>query len=392
MTVSVGASVERVIATCSTAACNALPAGVSGENKLEKFIAENMPTAIAADFAPLEARVIDEDTYVQQGHDLEAAYGDAVLEYILGTLQPNTDVALVGYPVTDEFSHQFMALITPTDPDGDPNPTYDDTDYNGVPDGRVAAREAYIRSAYQGADTKLGIARGLMGGNPTTFAGSDHGFAPAYYAVNANKVLTAATVHNTVTNTDVSLHASNANATNCGAVAADLAKACWAGGTIQVYVNTTLPAGITAAAVRTAARNAFASLTDTAHPGAQVVLRRFIEGARLDPDHDYRAETYAIRHGAERYARDFTVVHREIKAFSQVYDLSLVAKAPADVPLEFASARPAPAVPTYARYRELVRDLGASPRDPLHALARRSATREGGSLAQLVRQPIEQNA
>ena len=52
------------------------------------------------------------------------------------------------------------------------------------------------------------------------------------------------------TNTDVSLHASNANAANCGAATTDLAKACWAGGTIQIYVNTTLPAGITYEAVR----------------------------------------------------------------------------------------------------------------------------------------------
>ena len=44
--------------------------------------------------------------------------------------------------------------------------------------GRVAAREAYIRSAYNDADEKLGIARTLMGGDPMTFAGSDHGFAP----------------------------------------------------------------------------------------------------------------------------------------------------------------------------------------------------------------------
>src|SRR6266511_3584711 len=101
-------SVERVIATCATTACDALPAGGAGENKLEKYIADNLPTAIAADFAPLEARIIDEDTYVEQGRDLEKAYGDSVLQYVLGTLQPDTDLALIGFPVTDEFSHQFM--------------------------------------------------------------------------------------------------------------------------------------------------------------------------------------------------------------------------------------------------------------------------------------------
>ncbi len=47
-------SVERVIATCNTAACNALPAGGAGENKLEKYLAETFPSYISADFAPLE--------------------------------------------------------------------------------------------------------------------------------------------------------------------------------------------------------------------------------------------------------------------------------------------------------------------------------------------------
>jgi len=112
-----------------------------------------------------------------------------------------------------------------------------------------------------------------MGGNPTTFAGSDHGFGAQRYAVNANKVLFDATVHNTTTNTDVSLHASNANASNCGAATTDIAKACWAGGTIQIYVNLTLPAGITYAAVRAAITNAFQNLTDPANPGKQVIMK-----------------------------------------------------------------------------------------------------------------------
>src|SRR5512143_1252117 len=177
-------SVERVVATCSTTACAALPGG-----NLENYLADNMPTYISADFAPLEARIIDEDTYVEQGRDLEKTFADTVVNFILGTLQPDTDVAFVGYPVTDEFSHQFMALYTPTDIDGNPNPTYDDADYNHVPDGRVAIREGYVRSAYHEADSKLALARSLLGGNPTTFLGSDHGFAPQWYAVNARQVL-----------------------------------------------------------------------------------------------------------------------------------------------------------------------------------------------------------
>ena len=78
-----------------------------------------------------------------------------------------------------------------------------------------------------------------MGGDPTTFAGSDHGFAPQWYAINANKVLNQATVGG------VSLHASGGGTSNCSAVGGarspptaatattdDIAKACWAGGTI----------------------------------------------------------------------------------------------------------------------------------------------------------------
>jgi 2',3'-cyclic-nucleotide 2'-phosphodiesterase (5'-nucleotidase family)/predicted AlkP superfamily phosphohydrolase/phosphomutase len=251
-------SIERLIATCGTAACAALPGGT-----LENYLADNMPSAIAADFAPLEARIIDEATYVQQGRDLEKAYADAVMEYILGTLQPDTDLAMVGYPVTDEFSHQFMALYTPTDLDGNPNPYFDDVEGDGTKDNRTAIREGYVRSAYHEADAKLGRARQLMGGNPTTVAGSDHGFAAQWYAVNARKVLF-----------DAGLHGSGGNtASNCRADASDLTKACWAGGTIQIYVNPTLPAGTTYEQVRTGVINAFQNLSDPAHPSAEVVER-----------------------------------------------------------------------------------------------------------------------
>src|SRR6266542_979309 len=196
-------SIARPLAACTTAACNALP-HLAGEDPLEAYIANNLPPWAAADFAPEEGGVVDEDTYIQQGRDLEAAYANAVLQYVIGTLQPDTDVALVGYPFTDEVSHQFMALVTPTDIDGNPNPCYDvtpvfsDTACTGAGTaGRVAGREGYIRSAYVEADSKIALARSLMGGSPTTFAGSDHGFAPQWWAVNGNAVLNHNTVHNT---------------------------------------------------------------------------------------------------------------------------------------------------------------------------------------------------
>ena len=255
-------SVERVIATCGIPACAALPGG-----SLESYLADNFPTYISADFAPLEARVIDEDTYVEQGRDLEKAFTDPVLKFILGTLQPKTDLAFVGYPVTDEFQHQFMGLITPTDIDGDPNPYYDDLEGNGTPDGLVDVREGYIRSAYHEADALLQLTYSFMPLS-TVFTASDHGFAPQWYAVNAGKVLS-----------DAGLQAPE-QVSNCRAAATtNLAKACWAGGTAQVYVNLAGrdPGGTVAAGDYEVVRNqiiaAFQSLTDSANPGAQVVLK-----------------------------------------------------------------------------------------------------------------------
>ena len=275
-------SVERVIAKCSTAACNALPAGGAGEDRLEKYLAENFPTFISADFAPLEARIIDEETYVQQGRDLEKASADAYLEYILGTLQPDTDIAFVGYPVTDEFSHQFMALVTPTDIDGDPNPYYDDDNGDGTKDNRIDIREGYIRSAYQEADAKLALSLTFMP-NATVFAGSDHGFAPQWYAVNAAKVLTDAGLQTPE-------QPSNCRAAT-GAGAVNKVKACWAGGTAEFYINlagrdpgdspSAVPPIVNTPQVAAAdyenVRNqiiaAFQNLTDPANPGKQIVLK-----------------------------------------------------------------------------------------------------------------------
>ncbi|GGU17094.1 5'-nucleotidase C-terminal domain-containing protein [Lentzea flava] len=257
-------SVERLIATCATAACTALPAGGAGEDRLEKYLAENAPTAVAADFAPLEARIIDEDTYVQQGLDLEKAYGDAVLDYVLGTLQPDTQLAQVGYPVTDEFSHQFFGLTVPTDMDGAANPYFDDVNGDGVKDNRLAIREGYLRAAYHEADAKLARTRALMGGNPTTMAASDHGFAPQWYALNAGKVLADAGLQQTE------------QAGNCRTGGVTKAKACYAGGTAQIYISLAGrdPGGVVPAAdyeaVRTQIINAFSGIT---HNGKQVVQK-----------------------------------------------------------------------------------------------------------------------
>jgi len=270
-------SVQRANATY-----NAL--GLAGSAAFEETLNRDFPTSTAADFAPLEAGIVDEDTYVEQGlmwADAHFAY----TRYIMGTGPVPTvgggtitglgvvpDLLMLGNPVTDEFSHQFMALVTPTDIDGHPNPYFDDVTNDDIPDGRIDEREGYIRSAYEEADATLALGRSLMGTGTAAFASSDHGFAPQWFAVNARRVLFDASVDG------ISLQASGATATgNCAALASDLSKACWAGGTIQVYVNPTLPAGTTYEEVRTAATAAFDSLTDPANTGAQVVDEVFLK-------------------------------------------------------------------------------------------------------------------
>ena len=256
-------SVARAIATC---AC---------DPNFESTIVDMFPTSTAADFAPLEAGIVDEDTYVEQGLKW-ADFHWAALEYILTEVQPDTDVLFLGNPVTDEFSHQFMALYTPTDIDGNPNPYYDDLTNDGVPDGRLTIREGYVRAAYHEADQTLALGRELMGSDATVFAGSDHGFAPQWYAVNAPKILADAGLQTPE-------QPSNCRAaTAAGAV--NKAKACWAGGTAQIYVNTSLPAGVTYAQVRNEIVAAFQNLTDPANPGAQVVERIMLKEELRDVD------------------------------------------------------------------------------------------------------------
>jgi 2',3'-cyclic-nucleotide 2'-phosphodiesterase (5'-nucleotidase family) len=258
-------SVQRVNATY-----NAL--GPAGSLAFAETLASEFPTSTAADFAPLEALIVDEDTYVEQGLKWKDSIF-AYMHYIVDDLGFEPDVSFVGNPVTDEFQHQFTALLVKNDIDGRPNPYYDDVNGDGTKDGLLAKREGYIRAAYAEADETLGLARELMGKRETTvFASSDHGFAPQWLAINARKILFEKKIVSNptppATPVEYSLHPSGDPAvagslSNCRAGSAlDLAKACWAGGTVQIYVNPTLPPGVTYEQVRTAAIEAFQGLSD----------------------------------------------------------------------------------------------------------------------------------
>jgi predicted AlkP superfamily phosphohydrolase/phosphomutase len=196
------------------------------ENKdFAEFLAAEFPTSTAADFAVLESGIVSEDTYAQQGLYWSTGHLP-MLKYIVDTYDP--DLLMLGVPTTDEFQHQFLGLTVPTLTNGDPNPAYDDTTLDGVPDHRVAAREGYLRQAYQEADETLGLARKLMGQNPATFVSSDHGFAPQFLAIDASQVLV-----------DLGL-LSKPQTANCRPAVGETigkAKACYAGGALQVYLN-----------------------------------------------------------------------------------------------------------------------------------------------------------
>lgn len=202
-----------------------VPLDTPTEESLEELLAARFPTTQAADFAPLESGMIPEEVYVEGGLLWESSHWP-ILRYLAQTFRP--DVLFVGTPLTDEFQHQFLALVTPG------TPVYDDADRNGVPDGRVAAREGFIRRAHQSADMTLNRAMRLMqtlGHDPAVFVSSDHGFAPTWRTVNPNHVLIEAG-----TGLIPGTHTRNCRAFD-SANPIDKVKACTSGATAQFYVN-----------------------------------------------------------------------------------------------------------------------------------------------------------
>ena len=184
-------SVERVIATCATRPamrCRRLP----GEDRLEKYIADNFPTYIAADFAPLEARIIDEETYVEQGRDLEKAYADAVLDYILGDAAARHRPRLRRLPGHGRVLAPVHGALHADGHRRRPEPVL--RRHRGQRRARRPRRHSRgLRPQRLPRGRREARARALvLGGTRPTFAASDHGFAPQWYAVNAGKVLSDA--------------------------------------------------------------------------------------------------------------------------------------------------------------------------------------------------------
>ena len=169
---------------------------------------------------------MSEETYVEQGLYWETSY-HPLIKYVLDTYKP--DLAMVGYPVTDEFQHQFLGLVTRSCPTA--RPTRPTTTSRSTA-RRTAASSSARRSsadAYQGSDATMRLAQDrLRDRDLTTFVSSDHGFAPQFAAIDASKVLV-----------DLGL-LSRPQTSNCRPATGETigkAKACWAGGAVQIYLN-----------------------------------------------------------------------------------------------------------------------------------------------------------
>jgi 2',3'-cyclic-nucleotide 2'-phosphodiesterase (5'-nucleotidase family) len=121
-----------------------------------------------------------------------------------------------------------LGLVTEKLPNGEDNPAYDDVNVDGVKDNLVMQRNAFIKAAYEQAAATYVEVRKYMIGNVTSFVSSDHGFGAQFLAIDASKVLV-----------DLGL-LSKPQTSNCRTASGETiasAKACWAGGTVQIYLN-----------------------------------------------------------------------------------------------------------------------------------------------------------
>ncbi len=174
---------------------------------LEDLLAgERFAVPETADHGPIEAGLVDAETYVEQGL-MFYANAARVYRHVIETYRP--DVLFAGAPVTDEFSHQFMAQVTPAFPGYNP--------------GAAPRYESYLRAAYTGADALLGSLLELMPPDTIVALSSDHGFGAAWRSINANLVLERAGL----------LVSDSAGRP----LPESRAVAFWAGATCNVYVN-----------------------------------------------------------------------------------------------------------------------------------------------------------
>ena len=215
-------SVSRAIATWPT-----WPGEPGFTGDFAEYLAQKFPTSTAADFAILEAGV----TSARRRTSSRACTGQPATRRCSSTSSKKykPDLLLVGMPTTDEFQHQFLGLVSKKLPNGAAEPGVRRRRPQRRP-GRPRRRSARGSSAPRTRrPTRCStLARKLMGKDPTTFVASDHGFAPQFLAIDASQPLV-----------ELGL-LSKPQTSNCRPATGETigkAKACWAGGAVQIYLN-----------------------------------------------------------------------------------------------------------------------------------------------------------
>jgi 2',3'-cyclic-nucleotide 2'-phosphodiesterase (5'-nucleotidase family) len=246
----------------------------TSEGGFEESLNRHIGPAIAVDAAPLDAGLIDEETFTAQGITSVQQSVDA-LRFIVDDLGVKPDLLLLGTTFPYEATRHFYTF-----PDeaagGSATPVATD---NGSVDRR-AELLANLRGIYTTADELLAAGAELLGPQANTIAVSSGGMAPSWQTVDAGQVLVDAGL------------AESAQPDNCvpGAVStppgtpdpeslpvAPAVKACWSGGAAHIYLNLDgrEAAGSVAEDAYDATREAivakFDALRDPQNPEATVV-------------------------------------------------------------------------------------------------------------------------
>jgi hypothetical protein len=193
---------------------------------------------------------------------LNQAYDKAVINYVLGTLQPDTGRPLAGHRPDRRGEPPDPRLLTKTDPQGNPNPYYDRVAGTGPRDHRVGQRTAYLTGAYQSADARS-VTSVVPARQDRLLDAQRPWVRAAVVAIDAPLVLKNLGLQ------DVE-QTGNCRPAAASAPGGTQAKACWAGGTVQIYINLVgrNPDGVVPAADYAAMRqrivDAYTNLTDPA--------------------------------------------------------------------------------------------------------------------------------
>jgi 2',3'-cyclic-nucleotide 2'-phosphodiesterase (5'-nucleotidase family) len=237
---------------------------------------------VAVDSAPLEAGLIDDVTYVDQGI-LGAQQTVDALRFIVADLGVHPDLLLLGTSFPDAVSRQFPDLLAASGAAGAIATPVAGGDGKGaaIDAGEV---EGLVRDGYIMADEILAVGRDLLGPAATTLLVSPGGLAPSWLAVNAGQVLVDAGLAEAEQPENCVPGPVSTPAGTPDPEALPLApavKVCWSGATAHVYINLDgrEAAGSVAEDAYEPTRNAviaaFERLRDPANPDLPVVAGIF---------------------------------------------------------------------------------------------------------------------